>query len=303
MNREDWADLAAFAIVAEERSFTRAAARLGVSPSALSHTLRRLEERLRIKLLARSTRSVSTTDAGERLLARLCPALAEISAAVEDLGRLLQQPAGTVRVTASRTAAQMVLAPVLPQFAASYPDVVVEVLIDPALTNIVAERFDAGIRLGESLEKDVVAVPVTGPLRMAVVGTPRYFSQHPRPTTPRELRQHRCINMRLASAGTIYKWEFDKGRATLEVGVDGPLVFDDAAMAIDATLAHVGLAYLIEDQVAPLIKSGVLVRVLDDWCAPFPGFFLYYPGRRQVSPALAALIDALRLPGKSRKQR
>jgi len=303
MNREDWADLAAFAIVAEERSFTRAAARLGVSPSALSHTLRRLEERLRIKLLARSTRSVATTDAGERLLARLGPALLEISGAVEDLGRLLQRPAGRVRVTASRTAARMVLGPALPRFAEGYPDVVVEVLIDPALTNIVAERFDAGIRLGESLEKDVVAVAVTGPLRMAVVGTPRYFSQHRRPTTPRELRQHRCINMRLASAGTIYKWECEKGREELEVGVDGPLVFDDAAMAIDAALAHVGLAYLIEDQVTSFIKSGALVRVLDDWCAPFPGFFLYYPGRRQVSPALAALIEALRLPGKSKRQR
>lgn len=303
MDREDWGSLAAFAVVAEERSFTRAAARLGVSPSALSHTMRRLEERLRIKLLARSTRSVSTTDAGERLLTRLGPAMEEISDAVEDLGRLLQRPSGHVRITASRQAARMVLTPVLPRFVDGYPDIVVEVIIEPALTNIVARRFDAGIRLGESLEKDVVAVPVTGPLRMAVVGTPRYLAAHPAPITPHDLRKHRCINIRLPSAGTIYKWEFEKGRDSLEVGVDGPLVFDDEGLVIDAALAGVGLAYLIEDQVAPLIKAGTLKRVLEDWCAPFPGFFLYYPGRRQVSPALAALIDAIRVPAKARKRR
>ena len=187
MDREDWGSLAAFAVVAEERSFTRAAARLGVSPSALSHTMRRLEERLRIQLLARSTRSVSTTEAGERLLARLRPAIEEISGAVEELGRLLERPSGHVRITASRTAARMVVAPVLPRFTQTYPEIVVEILINPALTNIVAQRFDAGIRLGESLEKDVVAVPVTGPLRMAVVGSPQYFAsssgtgQAPRP--------------------------------------------------------------------------------------------------------------------------
>lgn len=301
MDREDWGSLAAFAVVAEERSFTRAAARLGVSPSALSHTMRRLEERLRIQLLARSTRSVSTTEAGERLLARLDPAIEEISKAVEDLGRLLDRPSGRVRITASRSAARMVVAPVLPRFTQSYPEIVLEVLIDPALTNIVAQRFDAGIRLGESLEKDVVAVRVTGPLRMAVVGTPHYFATHPAPLTPHDLRKHRCINFRLPSAGTIYKWEFEKGKREMEVGVDGPLVFDDEGMVIDAALAGVGLAYLIEDQVASLLRAGSLSRVLDDWCAPFPGFFLYYPGQRQVSPALAAFIDAIRVPAKSRK--
>jgi DNA-binding transcriptional LysR family regulator len=298
MEREDWGSLAAFAIVAEERSFTRAAARLGVSPSALSHTMRRLEERLRIQLLARSTRSVSTTQAGERLLARLGPAIEEIASAVEDLGRLLDRPSGRVRITASRTAAQLVIAPALPLFIQSYPDIVVEVLIEPGLTDIVARRFDAGIRLGESLEKDVVAVPVTGQLRIAVVGAPRYFATHPAPARPHDLRQHRCINFRLPSAGTIYKWEFEKGRRKVEVGVDGPLVFDDEGMVLDAALAGLGLAYLIEDRVASLLAAGALARVLEDWCPPFPGFFLYYPGRRQVSPALAAFVDAIRVPAR-----
>ncbi len=303
MNREDWGSLAAFAVVAEERSFTRAAARLGVSPSALSHTLRRLEERLHIQLLARSTRSVSTTEAGEQLLARLRPAIDEISGAIEDLVRLVGRPSGQVRITASRTAARMVIAPMLRAFLDRYPEIVVEVLIEPGLTDIVARRFDAGIRLGESLEKDVVAVPVTGPLRFVVVGSPRYFAAHAKPSTPQDLRQHRCINFRLPSAGTIYKWEFQKGSRKIEVGVDGPLVFDDEGMVVDAALDGLGLAYLIEDQVAPLVRDGALSRVLEDWCPTFPGFFLYYPGRRQVSPALAALIDTIRVPAKARKGR
>jgi DNA-binding transcriptional LysR family regulator len=263
--------------------------------------MRRLEERLRIKLLARSTRSVSTTDAGERLLARLGPAIEEISNAVEDLGRLLDRPSGHVRITAARTAARMVVAPVLPRFTQTYPEIVVEILIDPALTNIVAQRFDAGIRLGESLEKDVVAVPVTGQLRMAVVGSPRYFASHPAPSTPHDLRGHRCINFRLPSAGTLYKWEFEKARHSVEVGVEGPLIFDDEGMVIDAALAGVGIAYLFEDRVASRLQAGALARVLEDWCPPFPGFFLYYPGRRQVSPALAAFIDAIRVPARARR--
>ena len=303
MDREDWGSLAAFAVVAEERSFTRAAARLGVSPSALSHTMRRLEERLRIQLLARSTRSVSTTEAGERLLARLGPAIGEISDAVEDLGRLLDRPSGRVRITASRSAARMVVTPILPRFMQTYPEIVVEILVDPALTNIVAKRFDAGIRLGESLEKDVVAISVTGPLRMAVVGSPQYFASHPAPATPHDLGKHRCINFRLPTAGTIYKWEFEQRRHKTEVGVEGPLVLDDEGLVIEAALAGVGLAYVIEDQVATMLEAGALVRVLADWCPPFPGFFLYYPGRRQVSPALAAFIDAVRVPAKTRKSR
>jgi DNA-binding transcriptional LysR family regulator len=303
MNREDWGSLAAFAVVAEERSFTRAAARLGVSPSALSHTVRRLEERLRIQVLARSTRSVSTTEAGERLLARLRPAIDEISGAVEDLRRLLGRPSGLVRITASRTAARMVIAPALPRFIERYPEIVVEVLIEPGFTDIVARRFDAGIRLGESLEKDVVAVPVTGPLRMAVVGAPQYFASRAKPSTPQDLGQHRCINFRLPSAGTIYKWEFERGHRKMEVGVDGPLTFDDEGMILDAALAGLGLAYVVEDQVTSLLRAGALWRVLEDWCPPFAGFFLYYPGRRQVSPALAAFIEAVRVPAKTKKGR
>jgi DNA-binding transcriptional LysR family regulator len=303
MGREDWGSLAAFAVVAEERSFTRAAARLGVSPSALSHTMRRLEERLHIQLLARSTRSVSTTEAGEQLLARLGPAIEEISGAVEDLGRLVGRPSGHVRITASRSAARMVVAPILPGFTQSYPEIVVEIIVDTALTNIVAQRFDAGIRLGESLEKDVVAVPVTGRLRMAVVGSPPYFASHPAPSTPHDLDKHRCINFRLPTAGTIYKWEFEQRHHKMEVGVEGPLTFDDEGFIIDAALAGMGLAYVIEDQVASLLRAGALSRVLEDWCAPFPGFFLYYPGRRQVSPALAAFIDAVRVPARARKSR
>jgi DNA-binding transcriptional LysR family regulator len=303
MNREDWGSLAAFAVVAEERSFTRAAARLGVSPSALSHTMRRLEERLHIQLLARSTRSVSTTEAGQQLLARLGPAIDEISGAVEALGRLLERPSGHVRITASRSAARMVVAPILPGFTQRYPEIVVEIIVDPALTNIVAQRFDAGIRLGESLEKDVVAVPVTGQIRMAVVGTPKYFASHPAPSTPHDLGKHPCINFRLPTAGTIYKWEFEQRHHKMEVGVEGQLVFDDEGFIIDAALAGLGLAYVIEDQVASLLRAGALSRVLEDWCPPFPGFFLYYPGRRQVSPALAAFIDAVRVPAKSRKGR
>jgi len=197
----------------------------------------------------------------------------------------------------------MVVAPVLPRFTQSYPEIVVEILIDPALTNIVARRFDAGIRLGESLEKDVVAVPVTGQLRMAVVGSPQYFALHPAPLTPHDLRKHRCINFRLPSAGTLYKWEFERRDHKMEVSVEGPLIFDDEGMVIDAALAGIGLGYLIEDQVASLLQAGGLSRVLEDWCPPFPGFFLYYRGRRQVSPALAAFIDAIRRPAKSRKSR
>lgn len=293
MDREDWGSLAAFAVVAEERSFTRAAARLGVSPSALSHTMRRLEERLRIPLLARSTRSVSMTQAGERLLARLRPALEDISGAVDDLGRLLERPSGHIRISASKQGAR-VLTPALPDFVRKYPEVVVEVLIETGLTDIVAQRFDAGVRLGESLEKDVVAVPVTGNVRMVVFGAPHYFATHPPPKTPRDLRDHRCINFRLPSAGVIYKWEFERGTQKMEVAVEGPLVFDDQDMVVDAALAGVGLGFMFEDQVASLVEAGALVKVLEDWTPPFPGFFLYYPSRRQISPALAAFVEAVR---------
>jgi DNA-binding transcriptional LysR family regulator len=303
MDREDWGSLAAFAVVAEERSFTRAAARLDVSPSALSHTLRRLEEKLGVQLLARSTRSVSTTQAGERLLARLNPAINEISTAVEQLGEISGRPSGHIRISAPGEAARRVIAPALPKFVEAYPDIVVEVLIEQAFTNIVERRLDAGIRLGESLEKDVVAVPVSGPLRMAVIASPAYLKRRGVPKTPRDLRSHRCINLRLPSAGTIYKWEFERGAEKMDIAVDGPLIFDAGGMVVDAALAGIGLGYVLEERALDCFKSGALVRVLADWCPPFPGFYLYYPGRRQVSPALAAFIDAVRVPSHAKKRR
>ena len=303
MDREDWGSLAAFAVVAEERSFTRAAARLGVSPSALSHTMRRLEEKLGVQLLARSTRSVSTTQAGERLLARLNPAISEISSAVEQLGEMSGRPSGHIRISAPGEAARRVIAPALPTFVEAYPDIVVEVLIEQAFTNIVERRLDAGIRLGESLEKDVVAVPVSGPLRMAVIASPAYLKRHGVPKTPRDLRSHRCINLRLASAGTLYKWEFERGAEKMDIAVEGSLVFDAGGMVVDAALAGVGIGYVLEDRALDAFKSGALARVLADWCPPFPGFYLYYPGRRQLSPALAAFIDALRVPSHPKKRR
>jgi DNA-binding transcriptional LysR family regulator len=303
MDREDWGSLAAFAVVAEERSFTRAAARLGVSPSALSHTMRRLEEKLGVQLLARSTRSVSTTQAGERLLARLNPAISEISSAVEQLGEISGRPSGHIRISAPGEAARRVIAPALPTFVEAYPDIVVEVLIEQAFTNIIERRLDAGIRLGESLEKDVVAVPVSGPLRMAVIASPAYLKRHGVPKTPRDLRSHRCINLRLASAGTLYKWEFERGAEKMDIAVEGSLIFDAGGMVVDAALAGVGIGYVLEDRALDAFKSGALVRVLADWCPPFPGFYLYYPGRRQLSPALAAFIEALRVPSHPKKRR
>jgi DNA-binding transcriptional LysR family regulator len=303
MDREDWGSLAAFAVVAQERSFTRAAARLGVSASALSHAMRRLEEKLGVQLLSRSTRSVSTTQAGQRLLDRLDPAMNEISSAVEQLAELSGRPSGHIRISAPGEAARRVIAPVLPKFVETYPDIVVEVLIEQAFTNIVERRLDAGIRLGESLEKDVVAVPVSGPLRMAAIASPAYLKRHGVPKTPRDLRSHSCINLRRPSSGTLYKWEFERGAEKVDVAVEGPLIFDAGGMVVDAALAGVGIGYVLQDRAQEHIKSGALVRVLADWCPPFPGFYLYYPGRRQVSPALAAFIDSIRLPRAGRARR
>lgn len=303
MDREDWGSLAAFALVAEERSFTRAAARLGVSPSALSHTMRRLEERVGVQLLARSTRSVSTTQAGERLLARINPAINEISSAIEQLGEISGRPTGHIRISAPGEAARRVIAPALPRFVEMYPDIVVEVLIEQGFTNIIERRLDAGIRLGESLEKDVVAVPVSGPLRMAAIASPGYLEKHGTPKDPRELRSHRCINLRLPAAGTIYKWEFERDGEKVDIAVEGPLIFDSGGMVVDAAIAGLGIGFVLEDRTLGHVKAGTLVRVLSDWCPAFPGFYLYYPGRRQVSPALAAFIDSLRMPSAPKRKR
>lgn len=286
--------LSAFLAVAEERSFTRAARRLGVSTSALSHAVRGLEERLGVRLLARTTRSVAPTEAGAQLVSRLGPALGDIRGALDHLTRLRDTPAGRVRLLTTRSAAMMVLAPKLAEFVERYPDVVLDVTTRQDRVDLVAGGFDAGIHLGEFIERDMVAVRISRDQRAAIVAAPRYFTSHPKPKTPRDLTHHTCINFRHGSNG-LYRWEFEKGRRSLAVGVDGPLIVDDAAVLVRAALDGAGLAFALEEQVAPHLASGALVRVLEDWCPPFAGYFLYYPSRRQQPAALSALIDTLRL--------
>jgi DNA-binding transcriptional LysR family regulator len=287
--------LAAFLTVAQERSFTRAAKRLGVSPSALSHAIKGLEEEIGIRLLARTTRSVAPTDAGEQLIARLDPALADIREALGQVAGLRSRPAGRVRVVVSPLAARMVLAPKLGAFAHAYPDVVLDVTtINKRRLDLVAEHFDAGIQLGEFIERDMIAVRVSADQRAAIVGAPGYFKAHPKPKSPRDLTNHRCLNFR-HGADEIYRWEFDKGKQSLAVAVDGPLVVDDGELLIRAAIDGVGLTFLMEEHAAPYLASGQLVRVLEDWCEPFAGYFLYYPSRRQQPAALSALIEMLRL--------
>lgn len=294
MIRDELSLLPAFLAVADERSFTRAATRLGVSPSALSHAIRGLEERIGVRLLARTTRSVALTDEGEQFVARLRPALGDVQGALDHISGLRGQPAGRVRLVVTPLAATMVLAPKLGQFAREYPDVVLDVTAETNRVNLVAAHFDAGIHLGEFIERDMVAVRVSDEQRAAIVGSPAYFASHPRPKSPRDLTRHRCINFRHGSAG-LYRWEFDKGRKSLAVSVDGPLVVNDAEVLIRAAIDGVGLAFTMEQHSAQYVASGALVRVLEDWCPPFPGYFLYYPSRRQQPAALSALIDTLRM--------
>jgi DNA-binding transcriptional LysR family regulator len=295
MVRDQLGGLSAFLIVAEERSFTRAAKQLGVSPSALSHAIRGLEERLGVRLLARTTRSVAPTDAGEQFIARLGPALADVRGALDQVTGLRAKPAGRVRLVTSRVAARMVLAPKLAQFAREYPDVLLELTTtEESRLDLVGAGFDAGIHLGEFVERDMVAVRVSREQRAAIVAAPSYFASHPTPKSPRDLPAHRCINFRHGSAG-VYHWEFDKGRKSLSVAVNGPLTVDDVDVLVRAALDGVGLAFTLEDHVAAQLASGALIRVLDDWCPPFAGYFLYYPSRRQQPPALSALIETLRL--------
>ncbi|TPG49472.1 LysR family transcriptional regulator [Sphingomonas glacialis] len=294
MQREEAGDLLAFMAVAGERSFTRAAAKLGTSQSALSHTVRRLETRLGLRLLARTTRSVALTEAGERLLRTIGPAFAEIDGGLAALGDLRDKPAGTIRMTTSEHAAHSVLWPVLGPLLRSHPDLHIELAIDSGFTDIVAERFDAGVRLGESIAKDMVAVRIGPELRMAVVGAPSYFAQHPKPKTPQDLAEQRCINLRLPTAGGLYAWELEKGARDLHVRVDGQLVFNSMRMIVRAALDGLGLACVLEDLVAEQLASGALVRVLSDWCPPFAGYHLYYPSRRQPSAAFALVVEALR---------
>ena len=294
MARENFNDLVAFVAVARERNFTRAAAKLGVSQSALSQTIRALEERLRIRLLSRTTRSVALTDAGERLLRAAGPRFDEIDAELTALGALREKPAGMVRITATENAAVSVLWPVLEKFMPEYPDIRIEIAIGYGLTDIVAERFDAGVRPGEIVAKGMIGVPIGPDMRMAVVGAPRYFANRPRVRTPQDLTGHDCVNLRLPTHGGLYAWEFEKDGRELNVRVEGQFVFGVTALILKAALAGLGLAYLPEDQVNEYLADGRLVRVLADWCPPFSGYHLYYPGRRQPTSAFTLLVNALR---------
>lgn len=297
MPRSNINDLATFVAVARERSFTRAAAKLGVSQSALSHTVRLLESKLGVRLLNRTTRSVAPTEAGERLLRTVAPRFDEIEAGLAALNTLRDKPAGLVRITATEYAADAILLPKLAKFLPEYPDIKVEIGIDDRLVDIVAERFDAGVRDGELVAKDMIATRIGPDLRMAVVGAPTYFAKRASPKKPQELTEQQCINLRLPTRGSLYAWEFAKGRRKLNVHVDGQLVFNRPAQMLNAALAGLGLAYLLEDVVQPYLAAGQLKRVLEDWCPPYPGYHLYYPSRRQPSPAFALLVDALRYRG------
>ncbi len=294
MPRENLNDLLAFLAVAKERSFTRAAARLGVSQSALSHTVRGFEQRLGLRLLTRTTRSVAPTEAGERLLRTAAPRLDEIEAELTALSELRDRPAGTIRITAHDHAIQAVLWPALAKLLPDYPDIKVEIVVDYGLTDIVAERFDAGVRTGELVAKDMIAVRIGPDMRSAVVGAPSYFATRTRPTIPQDLTAHTCINLRLPTHGGLYAWEFEKGGREMRVRVEGQLVFNGTAPMLDAALSGFGLAYVPEETVRAHIADGRLIRVLSDWCPPYPGYHLYFPNRRQPTPAFALVVNALR---------
>jgi DNA-binding transcriptional LysR family regulator len=294
MGVENYDQLAMFALVARERSFTRAAAQLGMSQPALSRSMRQLEERLGVRLLSRTTRSVSPTEAGEQLLRVIAPRFEEIDTELAQLNAFRDKPAGRLRITAGEHAAISIMQPVLGRLLPQHPDLNIEVIVDYGLTDIVAEGYDAGIRLGEQVAKDMIAMRVGPELRMAVVGSPDYFRRYARPKSPHELTQHNCITIRLPTHGGIFAWEFEKKGQELKVRVEGQLVFNNIAMRLSAALEGLGLAYMPEDLVHAHIASGALVRVLADWCPAFPGYHLYYPSRRQSSPAFTLLRDALR---------
>jgi DNA-binding transcriptional LysR family regulator len=294
MRREDLVDLNAFLAVADERSFTRAAAKLGTSQSTLSHTVRRLEERLGLRLLMRTTRSVALTNAGERLVEILRPAIDDIDSRLAALSELREKPAGTIRINASENAAETILWPAFERLLVQYPDIKLELFVEPGLVDIVADRFDAGVRLGEHIARDMIAVRIGPDLRMAAVASPRYFARRPPPKAPQDLARHDCINMRLATRGDIYAWEFEKKGRQLRVRVEGQLAFNRPALVIQAAIAGFGLAFVPENYAAVELQKGRLKRVLEDWCPPFSGFHLYYPSRRQQSPAFALVVEALR---------
>ncbi|HUD94695.1 LysR family transcriptional regulator [Sphingobium sp.] len=294
MSTENFNNLAAFVAVAQERSFTRAAAKLGVSQSALSQTIKGLEERLGIRLLTRSTRSVSPTEAGDRLLATLAPRFEEIEQELGALSALREKPAGTIRITAGEHPATSVLQPALKRFLPDHPDIHVEIVVDYGLTDIVAQGYDAGVRMGEQVAKDMIAMRIGPDMRMAVVGTPDYFANRGMPRQPQDLTGHNCINIRLPTYGGLYAWEFEKGGQELRVRVEGQVVVNQAVVRLASVLDGLGLAYVPEDQILEHVAAGRLIRVLEDWCEPFPGYHLYYPSRRHASPAFALLLEALR---------
>ena len=291
--KNDLSDLAAFAIVAGERSFTRAAGQLGVSQSALSHTIRGLEKKLGLQLLARTTRSVSPTAAGSALLDELVPSLERIERALAAARKLRERPAGRIRLVLSRTATYLVLLPRLAQFAQKYPEIVLDITSSNDPVDLVAQEYDAGIQIGEFIQRDMIAVRVSKDLRLAVVGSPQYFKSHPIPRNPRDLKDHACIGFRFSSG--VYRWEFEKGRKTITVNPRGPATFDDPDLVIQAVLHGMGIGTAMEQTLRGRIAKGHLVQVLRDWCPTFPGDFLYYPSRRNQPAALAALIDTLRL--------
>lgn len=287
-------DLLYFVTVAREGSFTRAAALLGVTQSALSQAISGLEARLQIRLLTRTTRSVSPTAAGERLLQAIGHRFDEIDAELEELTEMRDKPAGTVRITCGDHVLRTTLLPKLTPLLLEYPDIKMEFDVNYGFRDIVADRFDAGVRLGDTIDKDMIAMPIGPPIRMAVVASPAYFAEHPEPANPRDLMSHKCINMRMQSGGGLYVWEFERRGHTLNVRVDGQLTFNTSPNIVDAALAGLGVAWLPEEEFAPHIEDGRLVRVLEDWCAPFPGYYLYYPSRRQPSPAFSLVVNALR---------
>jgi DNA-binding transcriptional LysR family regulator len=292
-------DLAALMAVAREQSFTRAAKQLGVSQSALSQTIRNLEAGLGLRLLTRTTRSVSPTEAGERLLSTVGPHIEGIELAIAQLSALRDKPSGTVRLTATEYCAEAILWPPIRDLVSQYPDINIEIVIDFGLTNIVAERFDAGVRMGGMIERDMIAVPISAPLRMAVAGAPSYFEGRKKPRVPQDLTAHNCCNLRLPTHGGLYAWEFEKRGQELNVRAEGRFVFNTGRMLLRAALDGAGLVFLTADELEPYFRDGRLIRVLEDWCEPFAGYHLYYPSRRQSTPAFGLVVDTLRYRGKT----
>ncbi|MDY4373459.1 LysR family transcriptional regulator [Pectobacterium carotovorum] len=295
--KRNFNDLLSFVTVAREGSFTRAAAQLGVTQPALSQAITGLENRMQIRLLTRTTRSVSPTAAGERLLQAIGNRFDEIEAELDNLTEFRDKPAGTVRITCGPNVLRTTLLPKLLPLLRKYPDIKLEFDANHGFRNIVADRFDAGVRLGEAIDKDMIAVPIGQPLRMAAVASPDYFAKHPIPNTPHELTQHQCINQRMVTSGGLYVWDFDQDGGDLNVRVDGQLTFNTSEHIVEAALAGFGIAFLPEEEFSPHIEEGRLIRVLEPWCAPFSGYYLYYPSRKQPSPAFSLVVDALRESG------